>query len=220
MSWDPVWDRIFQSRDWGRYPPEELVRFVAGAFYARKDRPGVRILEVGCGPGSGTSWFVAREGFSFYGIDASPIAVEKSRARFAQEGLQGEFVLGEVSALPWSDEAFDAVLDNACLACNTEAETARIVDEIHRVLKRDGVHFSLTPRAGCWGDETGERLDATTLAQVIAGPFAGLGKTRFATAESLHGLYRKFRDRSLEYVVRSAEQGTREVSHWLFTCRK
>lgn len=220
MSWDPVWERVFSSRSWGRYPHEDVVRFLARAFYTAPDRSRIRILDLGCGPGSGTSWFCAREGFSLSGIDASPTAIKKSRARFHEEGLNGEFVQGDVDALPWADDSFDAVLDVVCLACNTEAETAAAVKEIHRVLKPGGIHFSMTPRAGCWGDIAGERLDTTTLAEVVEGPFAGLGRTRFATADSLRRLYSRFRDHALEYTVRSAEQGNREVTHWLFTCRK
>ena len=124
------------------------------------------------------------------------------------------------SVLPWPDVCFDAVLDVGCLTCNSEAESAVIVREIHRVLKIGGLHFSMTPKAGCWGDDTGPRLDATTLAAVSAGPFAGLSKTRFATASSLQNLYAQFRDLSLEYSVRSAENGTREITHWIVTCRK
>jgi SAM-dependent methyltransferase len=220
MSWDPVWEQIFRTRAWGRYPHEDLVRFVARAFYAAPDRTAVRILEIGCGPGSGASWFVAREGFKLAGIDASPTAIEKSRARFAAENLVGEFVQGEVSTLPWPAGTFDAVLDVVCLACNTEAETAAVVGEIRRVLKPGGWHFSLTPKVGCWGDGNGVRLDETTLAEVGEGPFAGLGKTRFATEGSLERLYAGFRDLSLEYSVRSHEHGMREISHWIVTCRK
>jgi SAM-dependent methyltransferase len=220
MSWDPVWEQVFSTRPWGRYPHEDLVRFVARAFYAVPERSAVRILEVGCGPGSGASWFCAREGFRVFGIDASPTAIEKSRARFRDEGLAGEFVQGEVNALPWPDASFDAVLDVVCLACNNEDETAAIVREVHRVLEPGGLHFSMTPKAGCWGDGTGPRVDATTVAAVTEGPFADLGKTRFATAESLRRLYAEFRELSLEYTVRSAEQGTREVTHWLVACRK
>lgn len=220
MTWDPVWEDIFRSRAWGRYPQEDVVRFVARAFYGVPDRSAVRILEIGCGPGSGASWFVAREGFRAAGIDASATAIEKSRSRFAAEGLTGEFVQGDVSALPWPDGTFDAVLDVVCLACNTEAETRAILREVHRVLVPGGRHFSLTPKAGCWGDGTGTRLDPTTVDAVAEGPFAGLGKTRFATAASLEALYADFHDLELEYTVRSAERGTREVTHWLVTCRR
>lgn len=220
MSWDPVWERIFSSREWGRYPQEEVVRFIARAFYAVPDRSSVHVLELGCGPGSGASWFVAREGFALSGIDASPTAIEKSRARFAVEGLGGEFVQGDIGVLPWPDETFDAVLDVVCLACNTEAETGQVLAEVHRVLKPGGLHFSLTPKAGCWGDTGAERLDGTTLAQVTEGPFQGLGKTRFSTQASLQRLYAKFRDLALDYVVRSADNGAHEVAHWILSCRK
>jgi len=47
MTWDPVWERIFRSREqWGRYPPEELVRFMARHYYQVADRREVRVLEV------------------------------------------------------------------------------------------------------------------------------------------------------------------------------
>ena len=220
MTWDPVWEQIFRARAWGRYPQEDVIRFVARGFYAVPDRSKVRLLEVGCGPGSGTSWFCAREGFAYSGIDGSTTAIEKSRDRFREEGLEGEFVQGDVSSLPWPDATFDAVLDVVCLACNTEAEAAVIVREIHRVLKPGGRHLSLMPSAGCWGDGTGPRLDATTVSEVTEGPFAGLGKTRFATARSLSSLYAQFREHALEHTVRSAEQGARSVTHWVFTCRK
>src|SRR5262245_48811464 len=116
MAWDAVWERIFREREWGRYPQEEVVRFVARNFYGAPARAAVKMLEIGCGPGSGTSWFIAREGFSLTGIDASPTAIEKARARFAGERLAGEFVVGSVDDLPFPDESFDAVIDVVCLA--------------------------------------------------------------------------------------------------------
>lgn len=220
MVWDAVWERVFREREWGRYPEEAVVRFLARNFYGAPDRAAVKMLEIGCGPGSGTSWFIAREGYSLTGIDGSPTAIEKSRSRFSAEGLRGEFLVGSVDRLPFPDESFDAVLDVVCLACSTERETRAILDEVSRVLKPGGRHFSLTPRSGCWGDGAGERLDPTTLREVGEGPFAGYGQTRFATRESLVALYAGFRDLALEYTVRSVENGAREIAHWVVTCRK
>lgn len=220
MSWDPIWEQIFSAREWGRYPQEDVVRFVARHFYSVPDRSAVRMLEVGCGPGSGASWFIAREGFGLCGIDGSATAIEKARRRFETEGLSGEFVQGDIAVLPWMDESFDAVLDLGCLGCNSEEETVAIVREIHRVLKPGGLHFSFTMKAGSWGDGTGVRLDATTVASASEGPYTNMGKVRFATEESLRRIYRDFADVSMEYLVQSAANRTREVTHWILTCRK
>ena len=40
---------MFSTRDWGGYPPEELVRFVARNFFSAPDRKRVKILEIGYG---------------------------------------------------------------------------------------------------------------------------------------------------------------------------
>jgi hypothetical protein len=104
--------------------------------------------------------------------------------------------------------------------CNSEEETRVILGEVHRVLKTGGRHFSITAKSGCWGDTAGDRIDGTTLRNVTEGPFMNLGHSRFATRESLVELYAGFRDVALEYTVRSAENGSREISHWIVTCRK
>jgi SAM-dependent methyltransferase len=220
LSWDPIWESIFRSRDWGRYPPEEVVRFVARHYFGVPDRAAVRMLDLGCGPGTGTSWLIAREGFALAGIDASPTAIGKARERFAAERLQADFRIGVIDQLPWQAASFDAVIDIVCLACNAEKETALIIDEIYRVLKPGGWHFSLTPKAGCWGDGTGECIDATTRRSVETGPFADLGMTRFATEASLRRLYARFAELEIEYSVRSADAQRHEITHWAVTCRK
>src|ERR1035441_2780479 len=97
-SWDPSWEKVFRSRDWGKYPPEELVRFVARTYYSVPDRKSIRLLEIGCGTGANV-WFMAREGFTVSGIDGSVTAIEKARQRITAERLQAHFEVGEVATL-------------------------------------------------------------------------------------------------------------------------
>ncbi|MEO8441102.1 MAG: class I SAM-dependent methyltransferase [Betaproteobacteria bacterium] len=220
MSAEAVWESVYRRRDWGRYPAEELVRFVARNYYAVPLRSSIRILDLGCGPGAGASWFVAREGFGLCGIDSSPTAIAKARERFTTEGLAGDFRVGAIDALPWPDGFFDAVIDSVCLAYSAEREAALAVAEIGRVMKAGGRHFSMTPKAGCWGDRGDSRVDDTTLLNVGEGPFAGFGLTRFATLESLQALYSAFHDLEIEYSTRSGMSRAKEISHWIVTCRK
>jgi len=47
MVWDKTWDNVFLKKEWGKYPPEELIRFIARNFYEVKNRKKVRILDMG-----------------------------------------------------------------------------------------------------------------------------------------------------------------------------
>jgi hypothetical protein len=50
--WDPGWDNIFSKKKWGKYPPEELVRFVGRNYFSVPDRSSISFLEIGCGGGA------------------------------------------------------------------------------------------------------------------------------------------------------------------------
>jgi 2-polyprenyl-3-methyl-5-hydroxy-6-metoxy-1,4-benzoquinol methylase len=83
-TWPAVWEQIFASRPWGKYPPEHAVRFVDRNFYRIPDRANTRLLEIGCGPGANI-WFMAREGFGVSGIDGSRTAIKLAGERLAVE---------------------------------------------------------------------------------------------------------------------------------------
>jgi 2-polyprenyl-3-methyl-5-hydroxy-6-metoxy-1,4-benzoquinol methylase len=75
-SWDPAWEEIHKSRKLGKYPPEELVRFVARKYYKVSSREAFRFFDLGCGLGA-ASWYLAREGFTVFGIDGSKSSIER-----------------------------------------------------------------------------------------------------------------------------------------------
>ena len=116
-SWDPEWENIHQKDMMGKYPSEYLVRTIARHFYHVSNRKAIRILEIGCGKGA-QIWFLAREGFSVFGVDGSPTAVKYAANRFDSEQLDGEIEVGDVIQLKWPDEFFDAVIDIECLMGN------------------------------------------------------------------------------------------------------
>lgn len=218
---DPVWEEIFRVRmSWNRYPSEELIRFFAANYYAVQDRKSTRVLEVGCGPGGGASLYVAREGFSYFGIDGSPTAITKARETFAQQQLVGDFQVGSILQLPYESNSFDCVIDLCCLQCNSEVDAAGAIGEIARVLKKGGRHFSLTTMDKCWGSDTGERIDATSRRNVTEGPYVGMGIIRFATLASVQSLYSSFKNLHIEHLIRSVEDRKHEINHWFLSAEK
>src|SRR5947209_316409 len=133
MSWDPMWEEIFRTREWGKYPPEELIRFIARNYYSATDRKQIKILELGCGMGANT-WFLAREGFDTYGIDGSQTAIRKAEMRLKEEGLSAHLRIGEIASLAdyYPAAHFDAVIDIACLEHNRLAEVRSMINQAIR----------------------------------------------------------------------------------------
>jgi len=117
MVWDKTWDNVFLKKEWGKYPPEELIRFIARNFYEVKNRKKVRILDMGCGTGAAT-WYLAREGFSIFGIDGSKTAIKIVKERFEKEKLRGEFIVGDLAKLPYPNDYFNCVVDIAAMQHN------------------------------------------------------------------------------------------------------
>jgi ubiquinone/menaquinone biosynthesis C-methylase UbiE len=138
-----TWNSIYAAgRQLNRYPFDVVVSFVF-ANAPQKPRAATRILEVGCGAGNNL-WFAAREGFQVMGTDASEVAIEHARRRFATEGLSGEFHVLPFGALPYADESVDLAIDRGALTCTTRSNARAAIEELWRVLVPGG-RFLCTP---------------------------------------------------------------------------
>ena len=216
MSWDPIWEQIYQTREWGRYPPEELIRFVARHFYSAPNRRDVRILELGCGAGANI-WFLAREGFDAYGVDASRTAIDLAANRLREEGVTGNLTVGDVSSLTrfYSELRFDAVIDVTCLQHNDVRSCEAILAEVSVVLKPAGRLFSMLVASGSHGDETGREVEHGTYTDIGEGPARGMGLCHFFPREELTYLFRGFCEVQIGYCTRSIDGDGRWWKHWL-----
>jgi ubiquinone/menaquinone biosynthesis C-methylase UbiE len=218
-SWDKTWENIFENRVWGKYPPEELVRFIARNLCNVPDRKAVGILDLGCGTGA-CSWYIAREGFSIFGIDGSFTATKVASQRLRSEGLPGIICVGDFIDIPWSTSYFDCVIDVEALSCNTFEMSKIILDEIIRVLKPGGLLFSISFKDGCWGDGTGKKIEQHTYFNVTEGPCEGMGVIRFSPESEIRQLYQRFETLSLEYNLRTADKMNKIISQWVISGRK
>jgi len=140
MSWDPTWEQVFRSRQWGKYPPEELIRFMAAYFYNVGERSETIILDAGCGTGA-CLWYVAEEGFDACGIDGSRTAVQLAKMRLRKERLEASVTVGDLVTLPFREGYFDGVIDVAAIQHNMQKSRDRIMREVFRVLKPQGSSF-------------------------------------------------------------------------------
>jgi SAM-dependent methyltransferase len=220
--WDKGWDDVFRHKEWGRYPPEELVRFVGRTFFGAADRSAVRFLEIGCGPGANI-WFLAREGFTVTGLDGSSVALDRAAGRLADDGLRVELNEGDAMEMPFDDGTFDCVLDIECIYANTREDSLRIIDETYRVLKTGGWLFSKTFMTGVTGEETAVALpgEPHTYRDIRDGPFnQGYGPIRLTAEDDIAKLYGAFSSIAYDSVVRTDANRTKKLGEWLITCRK
>ena len=122
MAWDSVWDKVFSGCEWGKYPNENLIRFIAGKYHTSLNRKNFKILEVGCGTGANL-WYLSREGFNAHGVDGSQEAINIARKRFCDENLTVELKVCDIMELPYPDNYFDCVVDIECLYANSFANS-------------------------------------------------------------------------------------------------
>lgn len=220
-AWDSTWEKVFQEREWAKYPPEELIRFVAWNFYNAPDRSRVRILDAGCGTGACT-WYLAREGFSAYGIDGSRTGVSIARKRFKEEGLQAELQVGDLIQLPYPDDFFDAVVDAAAVTCNTLPNVRAIWAEFNRVLCAGGKLFSMVFAVGSWGYGLGDELETNTFTNIREGPLQGKGTTRFFEEKEVKELLTQsgFEPITIERNERTMHNQKYRISFMVVTAEK
>lgn len=84
------------------------------AVSARWLRPGMRILELGCGLGHGAAW-LSEQGLDVLAVDFAPSAIARARRLHPpREGLAFQ-VADACAAEPGIPGPFDAVVDSGCL---------------------------------------------------------------------------------------------------------
>ena len=109
------------------------------AFFLPYLRPGMDVLDVGCGPGGitvGLAGVVAPG--KAVGVDFQTTQVEQARALAAERGVvNARFETGDAYQLPFPNGAFDAVFAHAVLM--HLREPVRALAEMRRVLRPAGI---------------------------------------------------------------------------------
>lgn len=99
-----------------------------------------KLLDVGCGAGSLTGWLKKhKKSLDVYGVDFSKSAIKIARKRFASI----HFLACNIYKLPFTENYFDSVVMSHVL--EHLENPGRALDEICRVIKKNGIFFSITP---------------------------------------------------------------------------
>ncbi len=100
--------RYFRA-PWDIGPREELVSLVESG----RINP-CRAIDLGCGAG-GNAIYLAQHGFEVTGVDYAGAAIEKSRARASEAGVQANFIVDDLTNLQHISGKFTFLLDYGVL---------------------------------------------------------------------------------------------------------
>src|SRR5207302_5586412 len=124
-------ERYGREHDRLRYELEPEIVAFADFVSAR----GKRVLEVGVGMGADCVRF-AQAGAQVTGVDLTERAVEITRGRLEEEGLDGDVRVADAESLPFPDDSFDLVYSWGVLHHTPDPVAA--ITEARRVLAPGG----------------------------------------------------------------------------------
>ncbi|WP_051688640.1 class I SAM-dependent methyltransferase [Butyrivibrio sp. AE2032] len=217
-SFDEVWEQIHSTQEWGKYPSEIVIRFIARNYY-KKDRANTRILDFGCGGGAHT-WYLAREGFDVYAFDGSKSAVEKVKKRLEVESLHADLRVLDGAEIDYEENFFDAVVDNVTIYANELAYINEMYRKVYRSLKEGGKLLTVVFSTDMTGFGTGEELEYHTYRDITEGNLSGRAVAHFFDRDEIENLLLDVGFKNLKVDSMNYTDNGNKVKQWIICCEK
>lgn len=219
MAFDPTWEEIFKSRGWGKYPSEDVIRFIAPRFKEVADRGKVRVLDLGCGGGAHT-WFLAREGFDTFGIDGSESGISQANSLLERDELQANLTVGDFTQLDYLRGYFDVIIDSKAVQHNEFNNIKLIHQQVWDLLKPGGYFFGILINTETSGLKTAEKLEGNTYTNFQEGPIQKDLLVHFFTEAEVIGIMADYEELNLEKTTRTVNNGRYQYGHFIVNGRK
>lgn len=163
----------------------------ASALEAADPRPGMRLLDVGCGAGPDLALaaLAVGPGGAVAGLDSSPAMIERARLGTARVAPAPDLRIGDAGALPWPGGSFDRIVMNCALSLFPDRDAAleeagRIAAAEARLAIADlavgeGMPGEVRRALEGWGSGVAGRLDSGEVQRALGR--AGWEVTRVVT---------------------------------------
>ena len=100
-----------------------------------------KILDCGVGGPVPPIALFAQQGFDAWGMDISEEQLDQARQFCIQNEIDVHLQTGDMRQIPFEDETFDYVYEHYAMCHLSKQDTARAIQEMHRVLRKQGLCF-------------------------------------------------------------------------------
>jgi SAM-dependent methyltransferase len=117
--------------------PEHIEREVAVLWKILELRPGMEVLDLGCGNGRIAN-ALAAQGCAVTGLDLIPAFIEQAKQIAASRNLTATYLVGDMRALPWINR-FDCIISwMSAYGYFADEENRQVLADAYRALKPGG----------------------------------------------------------------------------------
>ena len=218
-----TWDEIYQKDKFENldlYPTKQLQAFVRHHVANSLEK---KFLDIGCGTGVSTN-FLTNFCAHVVAIDASKEAIAKARQLNSAALGSGRvsFFIADFRDLSFlADEEFDFISSDAVLYYGTQDDFVQGVNEVYRLLKKNGVARIYTKsNRDSYTIGTGQKVAIDTY-QIVDEAVYEYGLTLYCPSlESVKNIFAKFKSVKIGIEEFNFIETNRLHSYWIITCTK
>lgn len=195
------------------YPDENLVRLLKKSLPVMGDLSSLTAVDLGCGSGRHLKLLAELGVQKIIGLDASSKALALSRRH-----CPGPLLRGNNKHIPLKDHAADIVIAWGSLHYNSKYDLIAMLEEIQRILRRNGILFATlrTSRDSCLkkGKHLGNDMWITELADIQGSVVSFYSEDEMRTAFSI---FKVFSYGLMERTIMGDMSSL--ISHWIIEAR-
>lgn len=156
------WTKAYMNDSEVEYPAEYVIRIFKGTYpklnFDKTTFIGKKICDVSCGDGRNLI-LLYKCGFDVYGTELTSEIVKKTKSKLINIIPQFDIRVGTNTHIPFDDDFFDYLLSwNACYYMGDNSDFDLHVNELSRVLKKDGHLILSIPKKTCFIYKDSEQL--------------------------------------------------------------